>query len=171
MKCSPKYQIHCQQYQINHPEYKMLHPNPRCDIQNTMYTIPNIKMPSWLTKSIRKSSKMSLKIPNGLGAQLSGAQLSAPKKWQIGPRTVGPRGPVVRGPTVRPPKVANWAPDSWAPEMYHPKTQQIIKKLNTSSKMQTEVFPNIRYVAQHDDLCYSYLDFCVDHLVGGCDPI
>ena len=27
------------------PEYKMPHPNPRCDIQNTMYTIPNIKMP------------------------------------------------------------------------------------------------------------------------------
>ena len=41
---------------------------------------------------------------------LSRAQLSALKKWQIGPRTVGPRGSVVRGPTVRPEKVANWAP-------------------------------------------------------------
>ena len=60
------------------------------------------------------------------------------------------RGPVVRGPTVRPEKVANWAPDSWAPEMYHakkPKNHK--KKQNTASKMQTGVFPNIKYVAQH----------------------
>ena len=33
------------------------------------------------------------------------AQLSAPKKWTVGPRTVGPRGPTVRGPTVRGPTV------------------------------------------------------------------
>ena len=46
VKCPPKYQNHCPQYQINHPEYKMLHPNPRCDIQNTMNTIPNIRLPS-----------------------------------------------------------------------------------------------------------------------------
>ena len=132
---------------MNHPKYKMLHPNPRWDIRKTMYTILNIERPSLRTKSIHKSSKTSSEISNGLGAQLFGAQLSAPKKWQIGPRTVGPRGPVVRGPTVRPQKVANWAPDSWAPgpvvlgptvrpekvanwapEMYHPKNQKIIKK-------------------------------------------
>ena len=76
-------------------------------------------------------------------AQLSGAQLSAPKKWQIGPRTVGPRGPVVRGPTVRPEKVTNWAPDSWAPEIYYSK---IIKKTNTASKIQTEMLPNVNFV-------------------------
>ena len=26
-------------------------------------------------------------------------------------------------------------------------------------------------VSQLDDLCYLYLDFCFDHLVGACDPI
>ena len=76
----------------------MLHPNPRCNIPNTMDTIPNIEKPSLITKSIHKSSKISSRRPNVLGAKLSGAQLSALKKWQIGPRTVGPRGPIVRGP-------------------------------------------------------------------------
>ena len=52
--------------------------------------------------------------PGQLGpwAQLSRAQLSAPKKWQIGPCTVWARGLVVREPTVSHEKVANWAPDS-----------------------------------------------------------
>ena len=54
------------------------------------------------------------------------------------------RGPVVRGPTVRLEKVANWDQ-----EMYHPKNQKIIKKQKTSSKMQTGVFPNDIYAAQH----------------------
>ena len=65
----------------------MLHPNPRWDIRNTMYPIPNIEMPYLITKSIHQSSKISSQIPNWLGAQLSGAQLSAPKKWQIWPQT------------------------------------------------------------------------------------
>ena len=141
MKCPPKYQIHCPQYQISHPEHKMLHFNHRCDTKNTIYTIPNIEMPSWITKSIHDSSKISLQIPNGLGAQLSGAQLSAPQKWQI-----GPRGPVVRGPTVRPKKVANWAPDSWAPEIYNPKNKRIIQKHNTALKIQSGMLPNINYI-------------------------
>ena len=69
----------------------MLHPNPRWNIPNTMDTIPNIEKPSLITKSIHKSSKISSQRPYVLGAKLSGAQLSALKKWQIGPRTVGPR--------------------------------------------------------------------------------
>ena len=40
-------------------------------------------------------------------SSLSGAQLSALKKWQIGSWTTEPRGPVVLGPTVRPEKVAD----------------------------------------------------------------
>ena len=61
----------------------------------------------------------------GPGAQLSGAQLSAPKKWQIGPRTVGPQKCTIQ------------------------KTKKSSKKQNTASKMQTGVYPNIKYVAQH----------------------
>ena len=75
-------------------------------------------------------------------AQLSRAQLWAPKKRTVGPRTVGPRGP-----TVRPEKVANWAPDSWAPKIYHRKNKYIIKKQNTASKIQTEMLPKINYVS------------------------
>ena len=68
----------------------------------------------------------------------------------IGPRTVGPRGPTVRGPICHFWGADSWAPDNWAPEIYHPKKQFIIKKTKkTSSKMQTGVFPNIKYVAQH----------------------
>ena len=30
--------------------------------------------------------------------------------------------------------------------------------------------PNAQLIAQLDDLCYLYLDFYIDHLVGGWDP-
>ena len=61
----------------------------------------------------------------GPGARLSGAQLSAPKRWQIGPLTVGPLKCTI------------------------PKTKISSLKLDISSKTQTGVFPNIKYVAQH----------------------
>ena len=54
---------------------------------------------------------MSVEFIHCSRAELSGAQLSAPKKW-----TVGPRGPTIRGPIVRPEKVDSWAPDSSALE-------------------------------------------------------
>ena len=77
-----------------------------------------------------------------IGARLSGAQLSAPQKWQIGPRTVGPRGLIVRGPTVRREKVANWAPQIYLPKnqkikTHHPKCKQVCSHT-------LNMLPNIR---------------------------
>ena len=53
----------------------------------------------------------------GPGGQLSRAQLSTSKKWQIGPRTVGPRKCTI------------------------PKTNKPSKKQNTASKIQTQMLP------------------------------
>ena len=53
-----------------------------------------------------------------IGPRLSGAQLSAPQKWQIGPQTVGPRGPVVRGPICHFFRANSWARDNWAPSPF-----------------------------------------------------
>ena len=51
--------------------------------------------------------QMSVDFVHFPRAQLSGAQLSAPKKW-----TVGPRGSTIRGPTERPEKVDCWATEN-----------------------------------------------------------
>ena len=52
------------QSQKRHPKYNEHHP---------------IEIPFYFRKRIHKSSKISSQIPNVLGAQLSGAQLSAPE--------------------------------------------------------------------------------------------
>ena len=75
-------------------------------------------------------------------AQLSGAQLSAPKKWTVGPRTVGPRGPTVRGPIDHPEKVDCWAPDSWA-------MWQCIKSTDICSPNVGSIYPIQIYTLQN----------------------
>ena len=103
-------------YYSNISFHRYLHLRVHCGdarahwLQDTFTRVPQYQVPraTWAPDSCAsgpnfppwKSGKFG---PGQLGprVRLSGAQLSALKKWQIGPQTVGPQGPTVQGPIVR----------------------------------------------------------------------